>query len=79
MSWLATGAGKTQIATFIAYSRICKGHDSAFTAAPGTWCGFALATTRDAIKSLQAFQRVPFLCIDEAHQLTRSTFTFLSR
>ena len=34
---------------------------------------------KGAIKSLQAFQRVPFLCIDEAHRVDPHTFMFLSR
>ena len=59
------GRGKTQIAAFIAYHRLTKGHDS------GVYIrAFDLLTAisgHDKQTRLSAFQRVPFLCIDEVH------------
>lgn len=59
------GRGKTQIAAFIAYHRLTKGHDS------GVYVrAFDLLTAisgHDKQVRLSAFQRVPFLCIDEVH------------
>ena len=59
------GRGKTQIATFIAYHRLTKGHDS------GVYVrAFDLLTAisgHDKQARLSAFQRIPFLCIDEVH------------
>lgn len=59
------GRGKTQIATFIAYSRLVKGHDS------GVYVRcYDLVTNvsgLDKRERLTAYQRVPFLCIDEVH------------
>ena len=59
------GRGKTQIAAFIAYHRLTKGHDS------GVYIrAFDLLTAiagHDKQARLSAFQRVPFLCIDEVH------------
>lgn len=59
------GRGKTQIAAFIAYHRLTKGHDS------GVYIrAFDLLTAitgHDKQVRLSAFQRVPFLCIDEVH------------
>lgn len=59
------GRGKTQIAAFIAYHRLTKGHDS------GVYIrAFDLLTAisgHDKQARLAAFQRVPFLCIDEVH------------
>ena len=59
------GRGKTQIAAFIAYHRLTKGHDS------GVYIrAFDLLTAiagHDKQTRLAAFQRVPFLCIDEVH------------
>ena len=59
------GRGKTQIAAFIAYHRLTKGHDT------GVYVrAFDLLTAvsgHDKQARLSAFQRVPFLCIDEVH------------
>lgn len=59
------GRGKTQIAAFIAYHRLTKGHDS------GVYVrAFDLLTAisgHDKQARLSAFQRIPFLCIDEVH------------
>lgn len=61
------GRGKTQIATFLAYHRMMQGHD----------CG-VYARAYEAVRSivgmersakLVAFQRVPFLCLDECHRV----------
>ena len=59
------GRGKTQIATAIAYHRLVKGHDSGLYVR-----AFDLVTAVSGLEKaarLAAFQRVPFLCIDEAH------------
>ena len=63
------GRGKTQIATFIAYSRICKGHDSGIYCRAWDMVRLCSGYDKDAVQALQAFQRVPFLCIDEAHRI----------
>lgn len=59
------GRGKTQIAAYIAYHRLTKGHDS------GVYVrAFDLLTAisgHDKQARLSAFQRIPFLCIDEVH------------
>lgn len=62
------GRGKTQIATFIAYHRLTKGHDSGIYTRAYDMTRMAGGFDADSRKSLRAFQRVPFLSIDEAHR-----------
>lgn len=63
------GRGKTQIATFIAYHRMTKGHDSGVYTRAYDMTRMANGFDADSRKSLRAFQKVPFLCIDEAHRI----------
>ncbi len=69
------GRGKTQIATFIAYHRLTKGHDS------GVYIrAFDLMTAVSGLDKqarLSAFQRVPFLCIDEVHTVEAKSLPVL--
>jgi DNA replication protein DnaC len=61
------GRGKTQIATYCAYYRMMKGHDSGMYAV-----AFDLAnsiTGFDRHAKLEAIQRLPFLCLDECHRV----------
>ena len=63
------GRGKTQIVTFIAYYRLTKGHDSGVYTRAYDMTRMAGGYDTDSRKSLRAFQKVPFLCIDEAHRI----------
>lgn len=63
------GRGKTQIATFIAYYRLTKGHDSGIYARAFDMIRSCSAFGDDARRALLAFQRVPFLCVDECHRV----------
>lgn len=61
------GRGKTQIATYFAYHRMMKGHDSGVYARAYDAVNSIVGLDRE--KRLSAFQRVPFLCLDEAHRV----------
>lgn len=63
------GRGKTQIATFIAYYRLTKGHDCGIYSRAGDMTRLCSGFDSDARKALLAFQKVPFLVIDEAHRI----------
>ena len=63
------GRGKTQIATFIAYHRMTKGHDSGLYTRSFDMIKLCSQLGAEGIKSLRSFQKVPFLCIDEAHRI----------
>jgi DNA replication protein DnaC len=63
------GRGKTQIVTFIAYHRMTKGHDSGIYTRLFDMARMCDGYSSEAKKALSAFQRVPFLCVDEAHRL----------
>jgi DNA replication protein DnaC len=63
------GRGKTQIATFIAFYRLTKGHDSGIYTRAFDMVRMCDGYSEAARKSLLAFQKVPFLCVDECHRL----------
>lgn len=63
------GRGKTQIATFIAYHRMTKGHDCGIYTRSFDMIKLCSQLGAEGIKSLRSFQKVPFLCIDEAHRI----------
>lgn len=63
------GRGKTQIATFVAYHRMTKGHDCGIYTRTYDMTRMAGGFDADSRKALRAFQKVPFLCIDEAHRI----------
>ncbi len=63
------GRGKTQIATFLAYHRLTKGHDCGIYSRAYDMTRLCSGYDLDSRKSLLAFQKVPFLCIDEAHRI----------
>jgi len=63
------GRGKTQIATFIAYHRMIKGHDCGIYTRAYDMHRLCSGFDIDSRKSLLAFQRVPFLAIDEMHRV----------
>lgn len=63
------GRGKTQIATFIAYHRLTKGHDCGVYTRVSDMARMCDGYSADARKSLLAFQKVPFLCVDECHRM----------
>lgn len=61
------GRGKTQIAAYIAYHRMSKGHDSGLYFRAYDACNSIVGHDREA--KLLAFQKVPFLVLDEAHKI----------
>lgn len=63
------GRGKTQIATFIAYYRLTKGHDSGIYSRAFDMVRMCDGYDMTARKALIDFQRVPFLCVDECHRI----------
>lgn len=63
------GRGKTQIATFIAYHRMTKGHDCGIYTRAYDMHRLCSGFDADSRKALLAFQRVPFLAIDEMHRI----------
>lgn len=63
------GRGKTQIATFIAYYRLTKGHDSGIYTRAFDMVRMCDGYSEEARKALSAFQKVPFLCVDECHRV----------
>lgn len=63
------GRGKTQIATFIAYHRMTKGHDCGIYSRAYDMTRMAGGFDAESRKSMIYFQRAPFLCIDEAHRI----------
>lgn len=63
------GRGKTQIATFIAYFRMTKGHDSGIYTRAFDMVRMCDGYSPEARKALLAFQKVPFLCVDECHRV----------
>lgn len=63
------GRGKTQIATFIAYHRMTKGHDCGIYTRAYDMHRLCSSFDADSRKALLAFQRVPFLAIDEMHRV----------
>jgi len=63
------GRGKTQIATWIAYQRLKKGHDSGIYSRAFDMVRMCDGYSVDARKALLAFQKVPFLAVDECHRV----------
>ncbi len=63
------GRGKTQIATFIAYHRLTKGHDSGIYSRAFDMTRMCDGYSQEARRAMVDFQRVPFLCVDECHRI----------
>ncbi len=63
------GRGKTQIATYLAYHRMKKGHDSGIYSRAFDAVRVSSGFDVDSRRALLAFQRVPFLCLDECHRI----------
>lgn len=63
------GRGKTQIATFMAYHRLTRGHDSGIYSRAFDMVRLCSGYDSEARKALKAFQTVPFLCVDECHRV----------
>jgi DNA replication protein DnaC len=63
------GRGKTQIATYLAYHRMTKGHDSGIYQRAFDACRMCDGYDIEARRALIAFQKVPFLCLDECHRI----------
>jgi len=69
------GRGKTQIATYAAFDRIKRGFDSGAYWRAYDACLSVVGHDREA--KLSAFQRLPFLCLDECHRIERDKLAVL--
>lgn len=63
------GRGKTQIATFIAHHRLTNGRDCGIYSRAYDMVRMCEGYDADSRRAILAFQKVPFLAVDECHRI----------